>query len=268
MEQHESSWFDILLGNLYTNTERFIQHVAGDPPSEELQAHGVAGVTWLAHEPVSAQHVFSAALVVTILCLLGVRVSRAVRDVKLAMIPEETLTVRTFTELLVGGVYEMMVGMMGKKAAKFFLPLIGSLAFFIFFSNVLGLTPHFLPPTDKVSTTLALGLIVFFATHIFGVREHGAAYFKHFLGPFLPLAPLMLVIELVSHIVRPLSLAIRLAANMTADHMVLLIFIGLVPFVVPIPMYVMGCIVVTVQTLVFCLLSTVYISLAIAHEDH
>jgi F-type H+-transporting ATPase subunit a len=123
--------------------------------------------------------------------------------------------------------------MMGKKAAKFFLPLIGTCAFMIFFSNVFGLVPGFQPPTANLNTTMAMALVIFFATHIFGVKENGLGYFKHFLGPFLPLAPLMLPIELISHIARPLTLAVRLMANMTADHLVLGIFLTLGPWLVP-----------------------------------
>jgi F-type H+-transporting ATPase subunit a len=83
----------------------------------------------------------------------------------------------------------------------------------------------------------------------------------------------MFFIELISHIARPISLGIRLMANMTADHMVLTIFLGLLPaslfFVpIPLPMYLLGTIVVIVQALVFCLLSTVYIAMAIEHAEH
>jgi F-type H+-transporting ATPase subunit a len=84
---------------------------------------------------------------------------------------------------------------------------------------------------------------------------------------WLPLMLLMFVIEMISHIARPLSLGIRLMANMTADHLVLTIFLGLVPFLVPLPMYVLGAVVVVVQALVFSLLSTVYIGMAIEESE-
>ena len=165
-----------------------------------------------------------------------------------------------------------MADIMGKKAARYFLPLIGTCAFFILFSNALGLIPGFAPPTDNFNTTLACGIVIFVTTHVYGLKEQGWHHIKHFFGPVWWLAPLMLVIELISHLARPLSLAIRLMANMTADHMVLSIFCGLLPvsliFIpVPLPMYVLGSIVVVVQTLVFCLLSTVYIAMAIEHAD-
>ena len=164
-------------------------------------------------------------------------------------------------------IYGTMVDMMGKKAARRFMPLIGACAFMIFFSNLFGLIPGFQPPTSNLSTTMSMALVIFVATHVFGVIENGGSYFAHFLGPYLPLAPLMLPIELISHIARPITLAVRLMANMTADHLVLGIFLGLVAYVVPLPIYALGCIVVVVQTMVFCLLSTVYIAMAIEHHD-
>jgi F-type H+-transporting ATPase subunit a len=153
------------------------------------------------------------------------------------------------------------------------LPLIGTCAFFILISNVIGLVPGFLPPTSNFNTTLGCGIIIFAATHLYGLKVNGFNHIKHLFGPvigikWLPLMLLMFFIELISHIARPLSLGIRLMANMTADHLVLTIFLGLVPFLVPLPMYVLGSIVVVVQTLVFCLLSTVYISMAIEEAEH
>jgi F-type H+-transporting ATPase subunit a len=145
--------------------------------------------------------------------------------------------------------------------------LIGSLAFFIFFSNVLALIPGFLPPTDTLKTNAGLALVVFLMTHIYGVKENGLAYFKHFLGPVALLAPLMLIIEVISHIARPISLALRLMGNMAADHKVTMVFFGLVPLLVPVPFLLLGAVVVIVQTLVFCLLTMVYISMAVEHGD-
>ena len=147
--------------------------------------------------------------------------------------------------------------------------------FVIFFSNVMGLIPGFLPPTDSLNTTAAMAIVIFVATHVYGIKKQGFVnYFKHFMGPVLVLAPLIFVIELISHLVRPVTLAVRLTANMFADHAVLTVFIGLLlPTAVwflplALPVYILGCVVVTVQTLVFCLLSTVYISMAIEDTAH
>ncbi len=190
------------------------------------------------------------------------------------IVPESTLTIRTFFELIVESVLGMMRDIIGPTADRF-LPLIGTLAIFIFISNVLALVPGFQPPTANLNTTLALALPVFFATHFFGVKEHGLAYFKHFFGPILkwyalPLMAIMLLIEIISHLARPLSLSLRLLGNMYGDHQVFAVFMGLlaVPLIYPIPILALGLVVCIVQTLVFCLLSMVYIGLAVAHEDH
>ena len=226
------------------------------------------GLSWYAHQPIEIQHVLGLIFVIAVLLLFGLVTYSKVKNTEEAIVPEGKLSIRTFVELFTSYIYNQMSTMMGRKAAKFFLPLIGTAAFVIFFSNVLGLFPFFPVPTSNLNTTAAFALVIFFATHIFGVKEHGIGYFKHFFGPYLPLAPLMFVIEIISHLARPLTLAVRLMANMTADHLVLAIFIGLVPFVVPLPLYALGAIVITVQTLVFCLLSAVYISMAVAHDGH
>src|SRR5262249_52143000 len=93
-------------------------------------------------------------------------------------------------------------------------------------------------------------------------------YFKHFMGPVWWLAPLMIPIEIVSHLARPVSLAMRLLGNIAADHAVVLAFFAIVPFLVPVPFLVMGVFVSVVQAVVFSLLTTVYIGRAVAHEEH
>jgi F-type H+-transporting ATPase subunit a len=230
------------------------------------------GLSWYMHEPINLQHVYGALLVLIILTLIGIITYGSLKKSQGDLLPPDKLTTRNFAEILVGVVYSQMAGIMGAKAARYFLPLIGTCAFFILISNTMGLVPGFIPPTSKFNTTFGCGLIIFFATHIYGVKAHGPSYFKHFLGPIiswkaLPLMILMCFIEMVSHFARPLSLGIRLMANMTADHMVVAAFLALVPFIVPVPMMILGCLVVVIQTLVFCLLSTVYISMAIEESE-
>ena len=103
-----------------------------------------------------------------------------------------------------------------------FLPLIATLGLFIFASNLLGLVPGFTAPTDNVNTNLACALVVFFSYHWIGIRAHGlGAYLKHFAGPMPALAPLMVPIELISHLARPLSLTLRLFGNLLGGHILL-----------------------------------------------
>ncbi len=254
---HGESWFNLL--PFFHSVEDGAKALSA-PFNDE-------GLTWYAHESIGVQHVFGLALVLVLLIAMAIVASSALRDTKAALVPEDKLTVRTFVEIFVSTAYGMMSDIMGKKAAKFFLPLIGTCAFVIFFSNFLGLIPGFTPPTDSLNTTVAMSGVIFFATHVFGLRENGVAYLKHFLGPVWWLAPLFLVIELISHAARPLSLSIRLMANMFADHQVLSQVSSLVAWIIPAAPMVLGSLVCVVQTLVFCILSTVYISMAVAHHD-
>src|SRR5262245_9684892 len=260
---HGESWFSFL--PFHQQFLAFAQNF-GKPFRED-------GLTWYAHEHPNVQHIYGAVFVLCLLALISVITETSIRDAKGDLVPPAKLTIRNFVEILVGSTFSTMSGIMGEKAARHFLPLIGTCAFFILFSNALGLVPGFLPPTSNFNTTLACGLIIFVTTHLYGLKVNGFNHIKHFFGPkigfaWLPLMLLMFFIELISHIARPLSLGIRLMANMTADHMVLSIFLGLVPFLVPLPMYVLGTLVVVVQALVFCLLSTVYIGMAIEEAEH
>lgn len=254
---HGESWFNLL--PFFGSVEHAASALSAPVNNE--------GVTWIAHGPIGVQHVFGLALVLLLLIVVGLIASSGLKDTKAALIPEDKLTVRTFVEFFVSTAYTMMSDIMGKKAAKFFLPLIGTCAFVILFSNLMGLIPGFTPPTDSLNTTVAMSMVIFFSTHIFGLKENGVAYLKHFLGPVWWLAPLFLVIELISHVARPLSLSIRLMANMFADHQVLSQVSNLVAWIVPAAPMVLGTLVCVVQTLVFCILSTVYISMAVAHHD-
>jgi F-type H+-transporting ATPase subunit a len=162
----------------------------------------------------------------------------------------------------VAGLVDQVMGHGSQK----YVPLIGAIFVYILFNNFFGLVPGVTPATENLNTTLAAGLSVFVLYNAFGLKENGIGYLKHFLGPLIWLAPLMLPIELISHLVRPASLGLRLMGNMTGDHTVLGIFLNLVPIGVPIIFYVLGMFVCFVQAFVFSLLSMVYISLATAHD--
>jgi F-type H+-transporting ATPase subunit a len=183
-----------------------------------------------------------------------------------AIVPPATFNLRNLFELFTDAIVSVATGVMGEKNARRFLPLIGTFAVFIFFSNILALIPGFIPPTSTVKTNLALALVVFVMTHVYGLKDNGLAYFKHFLGPILWLAPLMLVIEIISHIARPVSLTMRLVGNIAADHKVVAAFFALVPLLVPVPFLLLGVLVCIIQTMVFCILAMVYIQGAVAHE--
>jgi F-type H+-transporting ATPase subunit a len=208
-------------------------------------------------------------LLVLLFSVLGVRAfMRGLRQPDKGVVPPRTMNLRNFFEFTAESVYGMVEGAMGESNAARFFPLIGALWVFILFSNLIGLIPGFIPPTDTLKTNVGIALLVFLLTHYYGVKEHGAAYFKHFLGPIPLLAPLMLPIELISHIARPMSLSIRLMGNMMADHKVVAAFFALVPLFIPIPFMLLGLLVCLIQALVFCTLTMVYIGMAIEHEEH
>src|SRR6185503_13926382 len=135
-------------------------------------------------------HVLEALLVALFLIFGAFSYQGHVSRGREALVPGPRFNLRNLFEMFCDGVLSTMEGVMGKKNAVKYLPFIGSLAFFIFFCNALALLPGFAPPTDTLKTNLALSLLVFLATHYFGVKEHGIRYFKHFLGPIPWLAPL------------------------------------------------------------------------------
>lgn len=173
---------------------------------------------------------------------------------------------QNFMEIVIGSIENMVVETMGEHGRPFF-PLIATLAIFILVSNLSGLIPGFFPPTANINTTAACAVVVFLSTHVVGIKHHGVHYLKHFMGPIAWLAPLIFFIEIIGHLSRPVSLTLRLFGNMNGHELVLLIFFGLAPFLVPLPMMLMGVLVSFIQAFVFMLLSMIYIqgSLEEAH---
>jgi F-type H+-transporting ATPase subunit a len=173
---------------------------------------------------------------------------------------------QNFMEVVIGGIENMIVETMGEHGRPFF-PLVATLAIFILVSNLIGLVPGFFPPTANINTTAACAVIVFLSTHVVGIKHHGLHYLKHFMGPIAWLAPIMFFIEVIGHLSRPVSLTLRLFGNMNGHELVLMIFFGLAPFLVPLPMMLMGVLVSFIQAFVFMLLAMIYIqgSLEEAH---
>jgi len=120
--------------------------------------------------------------------------------------------VQNVMEVIIEGFDNLLVETMGPEGRKFF-PLIATLGLYILTSNLLGLIPGFESPTANLNTTASMALVVFVMTHVVGIRIHGLKYVKHFLGPIWWLAPLMLVLELISHFARIISLSVRLFGN-------------------------------------------------------
>ncbi|MFA5280767.1 MAG: F0F1 ATP synthase subunit A [Smithellaceae bacterium] len=174
--------------------------------------------------------------------------------------------IQNVMEVIIDGLHSLLVDTMGEHGKKFF-PLIATLGLFILTGNLIGIIPGFESPTANINTNAAMALVVFFMTHIVGVMTHGFKYLKQFLGPVWWLIPLMLPIEIISHLSRPLSLTFRLFGNIAGEDIVLLVVLLLVPLLVPLPIMFLMIFTSVVQTLVFMLLAMMYISGAM-EEGH
>ena len=206
---------------------------------------------------------------VTILCIVfSIYMYSKIKKIKNPEVPDSKFNLRNFVELIAGLLLSISTEIMGEKNARRFFPALASVFLFIFINDAMGLIPGFLPPTDNINTTLACGAFIFVYYNFMGFKEHGVSYIKHFMGPVLWLSPLMFPIEIISNAVRPFSLGLRLFGNITGDHLVLGIFSELVPIGVPIPFLALGLFVSFFQAFIFVVLSMIYLTLALSHEEH
>lgn len=166
---------------------------------------------------------------------------------------------------------EMVVNVIGEHGYKYF-PVVATFATLILVSNLMGLFPLFMSPTAHVNVTFALGITSFVYYNYVGIKENGLiGHLKHFAGPIWWIAPLIFSIELFSNLIRPMTLGIRLFANMFADEQIASIISGLFPpftqVLVPVILLPLAVFIAFVQTLVFTLLSMIYLS-EVSHPPH
>ena len=170
-------------------------------------------------------------------------------------------------EFVIDSIENFQVDMSGEDSRPYF-PLFATIFLYVFTCNVMGLVPGFFSSTSNINTTLSVALVTFFATHYVGIKHHGIAYVKHFMGPMLPLAPLMIPIEIISHLARVLSLTLRLFGNIMGEDLVLMILMMLAgKFLAPLPMMGLAIFTSFVQAFIFALLAMLYIGGAV-HEAH
>ena len=189
--------------------------------------------------------------IMVVLAILSFMVTR-----RLSMIPGK---LQNFMEVIIETIDNFLTETMGPEGRKFF-PLVATLGIYILFSNLIGLVPGFESPTSNVNTNASMALSVFAMTHIVGVKIHGMKYIKQFMGPVWWLTPLMMPIEIISHIARPLSLSIRLFGNIKGEDIVLAVVLMLVPFLVPLPVFILMIFTSFIQTIVFMILTMMYIA--------
>lgn len=211
-------------------------------------------------------HVATMGIASVVVLSLGLAARVSLGHGEKAIAPVKSFGLRAIFEAIVefiASITEMVIGEEGKS----YVPFFATIFTFVFINNLMGLLPGFTPPTDNINTTLALGLFIFVCYNVFGLKANGLGYLKHFLGPIWWLAWLMLGLEIISHIARPLSLGLRLQGNMVGDHTVLGLFLDLAPYgLIPIIFYGLGLFVCFMQAFVFTMLSMIYVSMAIAHD--
>ena len=213
------------------------------------------------------EHVAMAWLVLAVVGVLAFLATRRLQEVPGPL--------QNICELLVeefGNLLEQIIGHHGRR----YLPLIGAVGLFVLAANLLGMFPGLKSPTANLNTNAALATTVFIFYHAVGIREQGfGSYAKHFAGPVWWLAPLMVPIELIGHLARPVSLSIRLFGNIFGHETIVGVLLFAFGWVAVPLMYFLflpplGLFVAFVQTLVFVMLSTIYIAGATegAHAEH
>jgi len=185
--------------------------------------------------------------------------------VRMSLSVETPGAVQHIAEMTDGFVAEQAESIIGHGYERF-VPYITVVGVFILLCNLLGLVPGLESPTASPVVPLGLALVTFVYYHYHGIRANKASYIKQFLGPVWWLAPLMIIVEIISHLARILSLTVRLYANMYAGDLVTLAFFSLIPVGIPLIFMGLHLGVAIVQAYVFMLLATIYISLAISHD--
>lgn len=173
-------------------------------------------------------------------------------------------------ETLFESVANFMEGTLGPEGRPYF-PLVFTLAIYIFLCNVIGILPGFMSPTSNLNTNIGCALTVFLATHYVGFKKNGLTYLRHFTGPIIWLAPLMVPIELISHMARPMSLTLRLFGNITGEDLVLAVLMLLcLQLFLPLPwaMQLFAIFGSYIQAFVFVLLTMIYIAGSLEGHDH
>lgn len=226
--------------------------------------------SWLSLVPglnLLPDHTAAATLVAALLIVVALAARRQLAAAPDPVLPDATLTARNAMEIFIewfGRLADSVIGPGGRRYAHVY----GTFFLFILFGNLLGMVPGFSPPTSNFNVTFALGLCSFVLFNYYGIRAHGAgAYIKHFFGPVAMIAPLLFVLEVLSALIRPVTLGLRLAANMTADHLVIGIFTDLTKLVIPAVFYALALLVSLLQAFVFTLLSLIYVALAVGGHD-
>lgn len=227
-----------------------------------LQAFGVHDH----HAMEDLKPLIGAVVTLLITLFLGLRYRSQTLNAKDAA-PVGKFSLRGMVDMIAEFVHDIGSNALGEEKARPYLQVLFGVFAFILVSNLTGLVPGLTPATDSINTNLVLGLFIFLVFNIAGIKEHGLfGYLKTYAGPVWWMMPVLFVIEIIGMMARPISLSLRLYGNIFGDHLVLSVFTGLTKLVFPSFLLFFGLLVACLQSFVFTLLSSIYISLATSHD--
>jgi len=259
---HEPAWlvaqFNNIFGPMVLSIERAIMPAI----------YGVFGAQW--HEPAAGELVIPAhivwSIILMIIVIAGVLLLRGRLSVDR---PTKGQQLLEMVIEQIRGLLDQVIGPYGRR----YVPVIGTFAVFILIANLMAQVPGLGAPTENINVTGALGITSFLYFIGSGFRQQGFRYLKHFMGGLsgamlFAIGWLIFVVEIISNTVRPVTLSLRLFVNMYADEQIGHAFLDLVAPIVPIFTIVLGIFVAFIQTFIFIMLSMVYLSETVPHEEH
>ena len=201
-------------------------------------------------------HVWFTWVAMLFLFICGILVRR-----KVTMVPGK---LQNFFEVVIGGLEDFVVTNVGEKGRTVF-PVLATIFVFICTMNYMGLIPGCDAPTANINTNAAMAIFAFGYYNYIGIKTWGFKYIKHFMGPVAAMAPMMIILEFVSHLARPLSLTLRLFGNIRGEEIVLVLLFVLAPIVSTLPMYFLFLLAKTIQAFIFFMLTMIYLKGSLEH---
>ncbi len=202
-------------------------------------------------------HVLYSWFFILIFAILGIVATR-----RMTLVPKG---LQNFWEFLIRYIEDFVVTNMGEPGRRVF-PVLFTLLVYIWVLNISGLIPSIDAATANINTTASMAIFVFVYYNYHGIRIHGARYIKKFMGPYWWFAPIMFPIEIVSHLARPISLALRLFGNIKAEELTIIVMFLLAPILGSLPIFLLFLLLKTLQAFVFFMLSMMYLKEAFEEE--
>ena len=239
----------------------FNRYIANPIAEKIISGFPQLGV-WIDYHP--GNDVFPAHLVLIILVSFGLILFSSWMKNQLSV--EDPGALQQTLELGFEAIMDFMKNLIG-PGHKTFFPIIGSFFLFILSCNLLGLIPGFMSPTSSINVTAGCAIVTFVYYNFYGFKTHGfLKYMAHFAGPSLAIAPLLFVIEIISHMARPFSLSVRLFGNIFAEESIIANLNSMFPFFISLPVMMLALFASTVQAFIFIVLTMVYIGGAVEHS--